>query len=214
MAKRGRPRGTGKKRRKVTVQFLERMHTGKVTQPYEILERIVKKQRADLKDVKIGIAWRLGWRPDADKVLTLGQCKKRGDLDRELDNYDFIIMLNKEAWPTLDDNHKERLIFHELEHAQLSLDNNGEPKKDDRGRLICRVRKHDFAEFRSVVENYGWQDNLSDLAQAGINDSKLPLLAEMTKDKTKKQTKKQTEKQNKEAKKGMQKTVAETEDSQ
>ena len=209
MAKRDRPRGSGqKKRKRVTVQFLKREHKGKVTEPYEILEKIIKGERNDLKDakIKIGIAWHLGWRPDADGVLTLGQCRSRGDLDRELDDYDFIIMLNKDAWPTLSNEHKERLIFHELEHAQLSLDSNGEPKKNDRGRLVCRVRKHDFAEFRSVVEKYGLQDDLSKLAQAGINDSKLPLLAEMTKDKTKKQ--------NKEAKKGMQKTVTETENNQ
>jgi len=200
------PKGSGKKKRKrVTVQFLKREHAGRVTEPYEILERIIKTGRADLKDanIKIGIAWRLGWRPDADDVLTLGQCKQRGDLDRELDDYDFIIMLNKDAWPTLKDEHKERLIFHELEHAQLSLDSNGEPKKNDRGRLVCRIRKHDFAEFRNVVEKYGLQDDLSKLAQEGINDSNRPLLAEMTKEKIKRKSKK--------AKKGMQQTVAETE---
>jgi len=183
MAKRGRKKGTGKKRKKVTVQFLGRMHAGKITAPYEIIERIIKTERADLKDVKIGVAWRLGWRSDADGVLTLGQCKKRGDLDRELDDYDFIILLNKEAWPTLEDVLKERLIFHELEHAQLSLDSNGEPKRNDRGRLICRIRKHDFAEFRSVVKKYGWEANLSELAKAGIADADRPLLAEMTKEK-------------------------------
>lgn len=180
---RGRPRGsgTGKKRKPVKVQFLKRTHAGKTTEPYEIMDRLIKTERADLKDVKIGIAWSLGWRPDADGNLTLGKCCKRADLDRELDEYDFIIKLNKDAWQTLSDEHKERLIFHELEHAQLSLDSNGDPKKDDRGRLVCRTRKHDFAEFRSVVEKYGWQDDLSKLAQAGINDASRPLLAEAEK---------------------------------
>jgi len=172
---------TEKKRRKVTVQFLKRTHAGKVTEPYEIMERLVKNERADLKDVKIGIAWRLGWRQDADGNLQIGQCKKRADLDRELDEYDFIILLNKEAWPTMDetmdDKHKERLILHQLEHAQLSLDSNGEPKRDDRGRLVCRIRKHDFEDFRSVIKKYGWQDNLSEIAKAAIADAERPLLA-------------------------------------
>ena len=197
---RGRPRGSGKgkKRKRVTVQFLNRIHAGKITEPYEIMERLIKTERADLKDVKIGIAWSLGWRPDADGNLTLGMCHKRGDLDRELDEYDFIFKLNKDAWTTLSDEHKERLIFHELEHAQLSLDSNGNPKKDDRDRLVCRTRKHDFAEFRSVVKKYGWQDDLSKLAQANINDSKRPLLVEAEKAVNKK--------------KSMQQRVAETED--
>jgi hypothetical protein len=207
MAKKGRPRSGGeKKRRKVTVQFLERMHTGKVTEPYEILERFIATERADLKDVKVGIAWRLGWRADADGVLILGQCRKRGDLDRELDDYDFIILLNKEAWPTFETERKTRLIFHELCHAQLSLDGNGEPKRNDRGRLICRIRKHDFADFRSVISKYGWQDNLSELAKAGIADAERPLLAEMTKEKIKRSSRK--------TQKDMQQAVAETENNQ
>jgi len=204
---RGRPRGSGKdkKRKRVTVQFLSRTHAGKVTEPYEIMDRLIKTERADLKDVKIGIAWRIGWRVDADGVLTLGQCCKRGDLDRELDEFDFIIKLNKDAWPTLNPEHKERLIFHELEHAQLSLDSNGEPKRNDRGRLVCRIKKHDFGEFRSVVKKYGLDDDLSKIAQAGINDAQRPLLAEMTKENLKR-------KNNKAKQKSMQQTVTATED--
>jgi len=198
----GRKKSKEKKRRRVTVQFLERMHAGKVTEPYEIMDRIIKTERADLKDTKIGFAWRIGWREDADKVLTIGQCRKRGDLDRELDTYDFIILLNKEAWPTFDDEKKNRVIFHELEHAQISLDSNGEPKRDDRGRLVCRIRKHDFADFRSVIKKYGWQDDLSELAKAGIADTERPLLAEMTKKSSNRKNKKQ---------KSMDKIVSDTE---
>ena len=39
---RGRPRGSGKskKRKRVNVQFLKREHSGKVTEPYKILDRL------------------------------------------------------------------------------------------------------------------------------------------------------------------------------
>jgi len=176
----GRPKGSGQKRKRVTVKFIQRRieHTGRVTEPYAIMEEIVKTRRADLKDVKIGIAWRLGWRPDADGRRTLGQCRKRGDLDRELDEWDFIILLNEDAWPTFSEKQKERLIFHELGHAQLSLDTNGQPKRDDRGRIVCRIRKHDIQDFRDVVEIYGWEEDLQDLAEKGIADAARPLLAE------------------------------------
>jgi hypothetical protein len=163
----------------VTVQLVERMHAGKVTEPYKIMEDIIKRERADLKDVKIGIAWRKGWRSDADGVLPLGRCKKRGDLDRELDDYDFILLLNAEAFPKMNAANKRRLIYHELEHAQLSLDTNGDPKRDDRGRLVTRIRKHDIEDFRSVVAAFGWEDNLSELAKAAIADAERPLLAGM-----------------------------------
>jgi len=182
-SRRGRPKGSGQKRRRVTVKFIQRRieHTGLVTEPYRIMEEIVKTRRADLKDVKIGIAWRLGWRPDADGRRTLGQCRKRGDLDRELDEWDFIILLNEDAWPTFKEKQKERLIFHELGHAQVSVDTNGQPKHDDRGRIVCRIRKHDIEDFRDVVEIYGWKEDLQDLAEKGIQDAQRPLLAEAEK---------------------------------
>jgi len=172
------------------VKFITRKTeaNGKITEPYRIMEEIIKTRRADLKDVKIGITWRLGWRPDADGRRFLGYCRKRGDLDRELDQWDFIILLNEDAWPTFSDKQKERLIFHELGHAQLSLDSNGQPKRDDRGRLICRIRKHDIEDFRDVVEIYGWKEDLQDLAERGIADASRPLLAEAEKKAAEKKT--------------------------
>lgn len=179
----GRPKGSGPKRKRVMVKFIERRveHTGLVTEPYRIMEEVIKTRRADLKDVKIGIAWRIGWRPDSDGRRTLGQCRKRGDLDRELDAWDFIILLNEDAWPTFKDRPKERLIFHELGHAQIVSDTNGQPKRDDRGRLVTRIRKHDIQDFRDVVEIYGWEEDLNELAERGIADAQRPLLAEAEK---------------------------------
>jgi len=175
MAKRGR-KSKGKKRKAVKVQFIERVHVGKVVECYAIAEQIITEQRTDLKNITIGFAWHSGWRPDADGLLKLGCCKKRAELDRELDKYDFVILLNKDAWKTFEAKHKMRLIFHELEHAQICLDKNGEPMKDERGRFVCRIRKHDFEEFRSVLAQYGLDDDLSKIAKAGINDADRPLL--------------------------------------
>lgn len=168
-----------KKRKKVTVQLLKRVHAGKVTEPYDIMEKLIERDRSDLLDVKIAIAWRVGWRADANGLLTLGRCRKRGDLDRELDKFDFVILLNKEAWATLDETQKKALVFHELCHAQIVIDADGNPKQDDRDRIVCRIRKHDVEEFRAVTDKFGlWTQDLARLAQANINDSARPLLAE------------------------------------
>lgn len=173
-------RSTGpkpKKRKKVTVQLIKEKHAGETTEPYRLLSEIRSKEHAHLADAKIGMAWRLGWRSDTDGHLRLGQLKKRSDLDRELDGFDFIILLNKEAWPTLNDKQKRALVDHELCHAQLAYDSDGEPKKDDRGRLVCRIRKHDVEEFRCIVDRHGiWTQDLAAIAKAGINDAKRPLL--------------------------------------
>jgi hypothetical protein len=171
-----------KKRKKVTVQLLKRMHAGEVTEPYKIMEELVAKKRADMKDLKLAIAWRIGWRPDANNILTLGRCRKRGDLDRELDSFDFVILLNREAWGTLGAKEKQALIYHELCHAQVTYDSDGNPKRDDRDRIVCRTRKHDLEEFRAVVEEYGcYTRDLAAVAQAAINDANRPLLAEAAK---------------------------------
>ncbi len=83
----GRRKGSGPKepkRKKVTTELAPRMNAGKVTEPYRIMDAIIKTDRADLKPLKLCIAWRSGWRKDADGVLKLGQFRKRSELDREL----------------------------------------------------------------------------------------------------------------------------------
>jgi hypothetical protein len=111
----------------------------------------------------------------------LAQVVKRGDLDRELDTWDFVMLLNDDAWQTFNEKQKERLIFEKLEQCQLSLDTNGEPKRDDRGRIVCRIQKPDIVTFRSVIRLYGWEEDLQNLAEKGIQDAQRPLLAEAEK---------------------------------
>jgi len=174
MAKRGRP----SKPKKATIEFLPREDSaGQAREPYAIMERLIATERADLVQARIGIAWRIGWKRDKDGLLKCGQCKKRSELDRTLDAYDFVILLNKEAWPGFTAEQRERLIYHELCHAQIEVDDNGDEKRDEAGRLVIRGRKHDIQDFRDVVERYGWDEDLSDLAQRNIADADRPLLA-------------------------------------
>lgn len=162
------------------MQLLKRQHQGKKTKPYVLLDEMLAGPHNHLKEAKIAIAWRLGWRPDADNHLTLGKLRKRGDLDRELDSFDFVVLLNKEAWETLTDVQQRAVVDHELCHAGLTYDSDGEAKLDDRGRLVCRIKKHDVEEFRAVTERHGlWTADLSSLAQSAINDQQRPLLARM-----------------------------------
>jgi len=165
-----------KKQKRVTVKLIPRKSGDKITEPYRIMEGIVKADRADLKDLKIGMAWRLGWRPDTDGVITLGQCRKRGDLDRELDDYDIIILLNQEAFESFKSAElKERLIFHEMMHAQIVTTPEGDPKKNDRGRIIIRIRKHDVSAFKAELAKYGDAD-LAEIATGSIENAKRALL--------------------------------------
>jgi hypothetical protein len=167
--------GLVKKPKKATIEFIEREINGMVAKPYRIMERLVATKRADLAEAQIGFAWRLGWKRDKDGLLKCGKCCKRNELDRNLSRFDFVILLNAEAWATFTDRQKERLIFHELEHAQIVTEDEM-PKRDEKGRLVTRCKKHDIQDFRSVVEEYGWDEDLSDLAIKGIADADRPLL--------------------------------------
>lgn len=181
----GRRKGSGtkeKRRKRVTVKLIPRKHAGEVTEPWAIMEDIKAKEHGNLDGAKIAMAWRIGWRADADGIVCLGKCRKRGDLDRELDSFDFVILLNQEAWRGLNDTQKRALIDHELCHAQIVNDSDGNPKYDDRDRLVCRIRKHDCEEFKCIVDRHGlWTSDLAELAQATINDATRPLLAEAEK---------------------------------
>lgn len=82
----GRRRGGGvkeKDRKKVTVKLIERKHAGQITGPYRIMEKLIADHHPQLKDAKIALAWRYGWKATTDGHTTLGQCKKGSDLDRE-----------------------------------------------------------------------------------------------------------------------------------
>ncbi len=177
----GRKRSSGpaeKKRRRVNIQLLQREHAGKVTEAYRIMEDLLKTVHGHLRDLKIAIAWRANWRPNTDGYLRMGQLKMRKELDRELDSFDYVLLLNKEAWPTLSDDQKKALIDHELCHGQIVMDADGEPKQDDRGRLCLRVRKHDIEEFQDVIDRNGFCTSiLSKVAKAAIADADRPLLA-------------------------------------
>jgi hypothetical protein len=175
---RGRKRGGGIKlqaRKKITVKLLEREHSGKVTTPYRIMEELVQEHHHHLVDAKIAIAWRYGKKADADGRLWLGQAKKGSDLDRSLHGYDFVIILNFEAWnsSSFTEDMMRALMDHELTHCAVSNDSNGEPKMDESGKTVYRIRKHDLEEFREVVARHGqWKEDIRAFVEAALRDQR------------------------------------------
>lgn len=167
------------KRKTVNVKLAERKNAGKVTEPYRIMEDLIAKHHKHLADAKIAIAWRSGWKPDADGRLQIGQARKGSDLDRSLHGYDFVILLNREAWKEggLSEDQKVAVVDHELCHCQVSMDANGEPKTDDLGRTVYRLRKHDIEEFTEVVARYGcYTGQLEQFAVQALDRKRRPLL--------------------------------------
>ncbi len=148
------------KRKAVKVTPIAREAAG--PEPYAILDRLVEADRDDLVAVKIALAYRKGWKLDQDGHLKAGKCCKPNEVSRQLMDYDIVILLNEEIWPHLTAREKEELVFHELQHIAVVLDETtGEAKLDDRNRIVVRIRHHDIEEFHVVRERYE-HDNLGD----------------------------------------------------
>lgn len=77
--------------------------------------------------------------------------------ERALGMPDAIITLNWEWWGRALKSSRLAVMDHELEHLELAVDHEGEPKQDSLNRPLLMLRKHDweFGGFLSIVERHG-----------------------------------------------------------
>ncbi len=142
------------KRKKVTVTPIMRDNEG--PECYAILDRLIEQERPELLGVEIAFAYKKGWKPNKDGHLKAGKCCKPNEVGRQFMDCDIVILLNEDLWPHFTEAEREQLVFHEMEHIAVVLDETtGDAKLDDRDRIVLRLRHHDIEEFRSVRERYG-----------------------------------------------------------
>ena len=124
---------------------------------YDLLSVLIDQHHRRLTNAAIGLAWHRGLKPDVDGRITLGKVRKCSDLDRELAHFAFVIVLNRDFWlDTRTSNAQRRaLLDHELCHCEVALDENQEPRRDARDRIVYRTRKHDIEEFSDIVRRHG-----------------------------------------------------------
>lgn len=157
---------------------LEMVPGGKTSEPHKVLQAALEFH-ADLRKARIGLAWRKALKPDVDGHLILGKCVKISDLQHEMVDLDFVILLNKEVWqnPEFAEEKKLALMDHELCHAARVEDEYGAQKEDEKGRLCWRVRKHDIEEFQDVVQRHGcYKRDLERFAQAIVKSKQGKIL--------------------------------------
>ena len=172
-------RGFGKKKSKKLPPFELIDHEAKPQlEPYKLMAEIMKAHHPDIKDAKICLAYQKGLKADVDGHVTLGKCIKASDLQRELVDWDFVILLNFEMWNStgFTKEKKMALLDHELCHAEPALDRDGEPKVDAAGRKAYRIRKHDYQEFHAIIERHGlWDRDLQRLGATIIKQAQATL---------------------------------------
>jgi hypothetical protein len=147
----------------------------KASSAYKVLRRVRTKYHQHLRKARIALAWLLKVKVDRDGHILLGRCMRASDLQRELAEYDFIILLNKDVWRNSEFGKKEKyaLMDHELCHAEVVYNKKGKLKKDIKGRYCYRTKKHDVEEFRSVIEHHGiWKHDLELFAEALLKKRK------------------------------------------
>lgn len=142
---------------------------------YERLFAIVDEYHDELSkhNAKIALAWCTSWKRDHDGRLTLGMCKKASELDRQLHDFDFVILLNQDFWtnPRITDAQRDAVMDHECMHMAIAVDaESGEPKVDATGRTIFRMRGHDLEEFRDIVARHGcYKDDIEAFVRVAEN---------------------------------------------
>jgi hypothetical protein len=125
--------------------------------PYKILETVREAHHPDTIEAKIALAWKRGIKVDSDGHLVLGQCVKANELQRELVDYDFVIVLNREVWEDAQFTREQKvaLIDHEMCHVAPAVDEDGEPRIDSKNRPVWRLRGHDIEEFTAIIARHG-----------------------------------------------------------
>jgi hypothetical protein len=135
---------------------------------YAMLAEIREAHHQDTLPAKIALAWKKGIKADADGHVILGLCVRASELQRELVDYDFCIVLNREVWTDdgFTDAQKRALIDHEMCHVAHSVDEEGEWRVDSKNRFVWRLRGHDIEEFTAIIARHGcYKRDLENFAQ-------------------------------------------------
>jgi len=142
---------------------------------FPLLNELIEQHHEHLTNARIALAWNLTWKPDVDGRVTLGKCKRASDLDRELHQFDFVIMLQQEFYQDarVTDDQRRALLDHELCHAAVKLGEDGEPELNELDRVVYRMRKHDVEEFSEIVARHGTYKRDLELFAAALNRAKV-----------------------------------------
>jgi hypothetical protein len=150
-----------KKLPKVAYRLLSREE---YPEAYRRVTDLVTRYHEELASARIALAWCTSWKRDTDGNLTLGKCRRATALDRQLHEYDFVILLNQDFWmnPQTTAIQKDALLDHELCHAIVRVDpETHDPLVDEQGRIVYRLRRHDLEEFACIAERYGiWKKDI------------------------------------------------------
>ena len=117
-----------------------------------IIETTIKNNPDDL-DPNITRAKIISLFVLAKKCDFSGKMEKATGVWKYLSDFNYVLLLHKPVWMSLNENQQNALVFHELMHVKTMVD------KDDN--MFFQVKKHDVEEFTCVVKKHGlWSPQL------------------------------------------------------
>lgn len=166
--------------KKVAYKVIERkMENGRIRDVYKLAEELIGLHHKRLRDAHFVIAWCYTWKQDKHGKLKLCDVKRASEVDRQLHEQDFVIMLNDETWNHSDftDEQRRALMDHALCMMDVSEDADGEIRVDENDRVVYTIRKPDIVEFTECVARNGiWTHELESFAGALAEHKERPLL--------------------------------------
>ena len=157
-----------KRRKKVQCDLLGRKENEFL---YAAMDNLIEQHHERLHEASISLAWRYGWSADryGEGMVQISKLVLANDLDREFRTrkagFDAVLLLNHELFSMGredDATYDAQLLFaldSALEAMQPQLDDEGEQKRDEKNRLLWRVKKPDIQLHSAVYSRHGccWQ---------------------------------------------------------
>lgn len=111
-----------------------------------------------LSCLNILYAWRDPPKYDQHKHrIVHGEAIRLRSKERDLFGYDVMIVMAQKIWKELSASQREKLMWHELYHFYVPLDDAAAPVTDDHGRIKIQLRDHDLnmERFEAEIDKFG-----------------------------------------------------------
>ena len=113
---------------------------------YSLLADLINEHHPHLRNAEIECLFTDKGRKRAGRTI-IATCEAVSPTYNFLTGKDFVIMIFDKVWEKLADKEKRYVLDHELCHAFVGENRQGEP--------VYKTVPHDLEEFNEIVERYG-----------------------------------------------------------
>lgn len=109
--------------------------------------KLISTHHDHIREANICLIMRSGsWKSRGRSIL--GKCHKVSEREKLVSGFDFIIILNEDAWHHMQEKQRLAVLDHELCHCDMEEDSHGNP--------VWKLATHDVEEFSAIVRRHGF----------------------------------------------------------